>query len=1036
MEAKTTNEQTSHPDKRLQSLCNYYLNCISLENSNNISFDIKSSLQQEHRFFELTRIDLTGSEENIPLLIHSLSYDKRLTSYVGYPVIVSRKSATNHSVLTPVFLFPITISGGAVSISELPIINLEAIRQYSQRDKDSQIYDLINLGNDLGLNDNDCNLSPSELVAKLQQVRQWQWRGPLDPNQLTTYPPISTVCEEGVYNRAICLTIAQSSYTVGLESELSALANLTEASYRDTALFDWIHDAVADAASSGAKTNFPLLEVFPMNTEQEAAIRHALTQKLTIVTGPPGTGKSQVVANLLINAAWNKKSVLFSSKNNKAVDVVEKRVNSLCSRPVMLRLGNDKYANRLAELVTDCLSYNVAEDSKLKYKQDKAEYEHKLAEYSRLFQEKARIVRLRNSVDHAEQAICTLRKNWEKWFCSINSDSIYDCDAAYQQYRRSYHDFQAAKNSFFSKLFWFISGKHRESDLIQTANDLNNLFEKYELPAITIDTRSDSQDYHCKVCEQSELLLKNLRNIDSYLKSLQALSTAPSLEALDCELSKSKQGLARTAKELWKSWLLTCSTEVDRECRKDMSNFITAMKLSNGNCDNPALRKQFTTLQEKMQKYLPCVAVTSLSAKSRIPFEAGLYDMVIIDEASQCDIASVLPLLYRAKQAVILGDQQQLSHICSLSATQDTRLLEKYGIDLRWSYSACSLYSVAASMIDSTQAISLRDHHRSHGDIIGYSNTEFYKDTLRIATAYDRLVCPKNVSAGIHWVDIAGQSRRPQNGGALNYSEVKAVVSNLVQLVLVEGYRGSIGVVTPFRAQADQIRKEIDKFEALRLALVNNKFLVDTVHAFQGDERDLMLFSTVISDGISQSSLRFLAQTQNLFNVAVSRARAVLIVIGNETFCSHCGIRHIEDFVSYVRKLSLNRLVNSRSDPAYPLTRAYPDVPNPEQVSGWERYFYSILFDHGIHVIPQYPVEKYKLDFAIIAGSKKLDIEIDGEMYHRDWNDELCYRDQLRNQRLFELGWDVKRFWVYQICDELAKCIEEIKLWLREATTP
>lgn len=1035
MEAKTTNEQTSHPDKRLQSLCNYYLNCISLENSNNISFDIKSSLQQEHRFFELSRIDLTGSEENIPLLIHSLSYDKRLTSYVGYPVIVSRKSSTNHSVLTPVFLFPITISGGAVSISELPIINLEAIRQYSQRDKDSQIYDLINLGKDLGLNDNDCNLSPSELVAKLQQVRQWPWREPLDPNQLTTYPPISTVCEEGVYNHAICLTIAQSSYTVGLENELSVLANLTEASYRDTALFDWIHDAVADAASSGAKANFPLLEVFPMNTEQEAAIRHALTQKLTIVTGPPGTGKSQVVANLLTNAAWNKKSVLFSSKNNKAVDVVEKRVNSLCSRPVMLRLGNDKYANRLAELVTDCLSYNSAEDDKSIYKQRKKEYQLKLAEYNQLFQEKARIVRLRNSVDHAEQAICTLRKNWEKWFRSINSDSIYDCDAAYQQYRRSYHDFQAAKNSFFSKLFWFISGKRKESDLIQAANDLNSLFEKYELPAITIDTRTNSQDYHCKVCEQSELLLKNLRNIDSYLKSLQALSMAPSLETLDHELSKSKQGLAGTAKELWKSWLLTCSTEVDRECRKDMSNFITAMKLSDGNCDSPTLRKKFKSLQEKMQKYLPCVAVTSLSA-SHIPFKAGLYDIVIIDEASQCDIASVLPLLYRAKQAVILGDQQQLSHICSLSATQDARLLEKYGIDLRWSYSACSLYSVAASMIDSTQAISLRDHHRSHGDIIGYSNTEFYKDTLRIATAYDRLVCPKNVSAGIHWVDIAGQSRRPQNGGALNYSEVKAVVSNLVQLVLVEGYRGSIGVVTPFRAQADQIRKEIDKFEALRLALVNNKFLVDTVHAFQGDERDLMLFSTVISDGISQSSLRFLAQTQNLFNVAVSRARAVLIVIGNETFCSHCGIRHIEDFVSYVRKLSLNRLVNSRSDPAYPLTRAYPDVPNPEQVSGWERYFYSILFDHGIHVIPQYPVEKYKLDFAIIAGSKKLDIEIDGEMYHRDWNDELCYRDQLRNQRLFELGWDVKRFWVYQICDELAKCIEEIKLWLREATTP
>ena len=98
------------------------------------------------------------------------------------------------------------------------------------------------------------------------------------------------------------------------------------------------------------------------------------------------------MANLLTNAAWNKKSVLFSSKNNKAVDVVEKRVNSLCSRPVMLRLGNDKYANRLAELVTDCLSYNSAEDDKSIYKQRKKEYQLKLAEYNQLFQEKARIM--------------------------------------------------------------------------------------------------------------------------------------------------------------------------------------------------------------------------------------------------------------------------------------------------------------------------------------------------------------------------------------------------------------------------------------------------------------------------------------------------------------------------------------------------------------------------------------------------------------------------------------------------------------------
>ena len=52
-------------------------------------------------------------------------------------------------------------------------------------------------------------------------------------------------------------------------------------------------------------------------------------------------------------------------------------------------------------------------------------------------------------------------------------------------------------------------------------------------------------------------------------------------------------------------------------------------------------------------------------------------------------------------------------------------------------------------------------------------------------------------------------------------------------------------------------------------------------------------------------------------------------------------------------------------------------------------------------------------------------------MYHRNWTGELCYRDQLRNQRLFELGWDVKRFWVYQIRDQLPWSIEQIRQWLK-----
>ena len=83
--------------------------------------------------------------------------------------------------------------------------------------------------------------------------------------------------------------------------------------------------------------------------------------------------------------------------------------------------------------------------------------------------------------------------------------------------------------------------------------------------------------------------------------------------------------------------------------------------------------------------------------------------------------------------------------------------------------------------------------------------------------------------------------------------------------------------------------------------------------------------------------------------------------------------------------------------------------------------------------MPQYLEEMYRLDFAIIQGNRKLNIEIDGE-HHRDWDGELCRRDQMRNLRLMELGWDVQRFWVYQIRDDLDSCINRVKDWVESTT--
>lgn len=65
----------------------------------------------------------------------------------------------------------------------------------------------------------------------------------------------------------------------------------------------------------------------------------------------------------------------------------------------------------------------------------------------------------------------------------------------------------------------------------------------------------------------------------------------------------------------------------------------------------------------------------------------------------------------------------------------------------------------------------------------------------------------------------------------------------------------------------------------------------------------------------------------------------------------------------------------------------------------------------------------------MVDGDRRLAIEIDGERYHRNWTGGLCRRDQIRNQRLFELGYDVMRFWVYEVRDDLEGCLRRLKDW-------
>ncbi len=285
----------------------------------------------------------------------------------------------------------------------------------------------------------------------------------------------------------------------------------------------------------------------------------------------------------------------------------------------------------------------------------------------------------------------------------------------------------------------------------------------------------------------------------------------------------------------------------------------------------------------------PVWAITNLTARTNFPLQPGLFDLLIIDEASQCDIPSALPLLYRAKKVVIIGDPNQLRHVATLATGLDKQIGFKYGVGLEaLSYSSHSLYDLGERSVGfHPGAILLDEHYRSDPRIITFSNEEFYGSQLKIKTDLTRRGYDKdylNKRGGASWLNVKGELKRPPNGSAYNTEELKQiqlVVPQILQSLDKAGYRdATIGVVTPFRAQETKIREWISQTYP-----GSKRIKSGTAHQFQGDECDIIVFSPVLAAGIPEGTLNWLEETYNLLNVAITRARVSLIIIGDFDYC-------------------------------------------------------------------------------------------------------------------------------------------------------
>lgn len=1033
------------PDTPFSRLCQYYLSCISRDDDEGVSVFAANKFG-DHDYAELDALPEISDErlfdtDSARRLLGRIRKDRgRLGLYLGYPSAVKHqksKSGWQGYFLEPLLLFPIDMGSTPHETPKLergfPIFNRKALKRLTNSEHDSFLEELIQLEKELGLTDIEEVPELDELARRLEAIRpEWSWAERIDPDSLNKEISIENINSEGIYNKAVLVVGERSPFTQGLEAELKQLSKINPSELENTALGDWINNKASDVIDSD---DDPIIEVIPLNKEQRNAIRKAMTQKLSIVTGPPGTGKSQVVTNLLINSAWRGKQVLFASKNNKAVDVVEARVNNLGPRPILLRVGSGQYQSKLAEYLLSLLSSKASKDELDQFNESLEIHKKLSIKLKNIESEEQKLVELRNIVDKLDQLIDDIRDDLSNDETkSVKNSKFSEIISASEDFYEHLNDADKSNKNLFVKLFWsFISNKK--------FHDLTASYEKFKIVSkniIGVNSNLKFDDVSLEswfnFYREVKTKLDKLEKYDQYLNALSELQQLKPLTELAVSRANILDKFTDNAERLWKHWLLIQPTKISIEDRKTLHNYeaLLRMVIDAGNEESlpKEIHSQYRSLFPKVAHLLSCWAVTSLSTRGRVPFEPGLFDLVIFDEASQCDIASALPLLYRAKRAVIIGDDKQLQHISGIPRGQDQQLLVKYNLvkDFSgWSYSFKSLFGLANAFTNPDNIIDLREHHRSHADIIEFSNNHFYEGKLRVATRYNNLKSPKNNDVGVRWINVAGKTVRPSSGSAFNEKEAGALLIAIKDLVVKNGYKGTIGVVTPFRAQANLIREMAANDEALSSSLASCDFLVDVVHKFQGDERDVIYFSPVVSKGITPGALSFLRNNGNLFNVAITRARAQLIVVGDIVACTESDVSYLSNFASYVSDLEKTK-PKSNIDVG-DLTDKYPIVANPEQVSDWERLLYVSMYRAGIKAIPQYQVEKYTLDFALLESNKMLNIEVDGERYHRNWDGELCRRDQIRNHRMMELGWDVLRFWVYEIRDDMDGCINRILDW-------
>ena len=714
---------------------------------------------------------------------------------------------------------------------------------------------------------------------------------------------------------------------------------------------------------------------FRFNLSQKRALENALTHSVSVIEGPPGTGKTQTILNIIANLiAVQGKSVGVVSNNNEAVKNVIEKLSKGGYGFLNAMLGKrDNQDEFFADMPVARVEGWDCEEEKETLIEQLASMNVKL-----------------NHLLQADRKRAQLKQELLAWRLEQEHFEIYYDRQAVEEIEKL-PLLKASPDQIISFLAETTLAKERQqSDKILYKL---KLLIKYGI-------------WNQKVLRQHEI---------SVLLGLQKAFYKKQISSLEKEITEYNHQLEGACFEDLLNDHQQLSEKFFRKCLNESHRDIELPNFS---------KKNFKVRFQEFIKTFPVILSTTHALRLSIP-QNYLLDYVIIDEASQVDLITGVLALSCCRNVIIVGDTKQLPQITNEKIKTK---LKTEAADSVYDYFAHSILSSVISLYgDQLPREILREHYRCHPRIIEFCNQKYYDGELIPFTELSLSECPLllyKTAEGNHMRQVTQGNKK----GTYNQRELDVIIQEVLDAPELAIEQGNIGIVTPYRKQADEAGR-----------LISGGVQSDTVHKYQGREKDTMIMSTVLSGTRGEYSLDFVDDPQ-MINVAVSRAIRQFILVTDHDLFYKKG-KDIGDLIRYIQYSTLDENViesqivsvfdllyrnysskllwlkaKMKSSAPYKSEEALrvllEDILSKEE---FHRFAYAqqvllrnLLNDTGL-LTPEelrYVNNRASLDFVVFYKQDKacvLVIEVDGFAFHENKPEQLA-RDELKDNVLRKYG--------------------------------